>query len=1158
MTDLATVVESIRDLDNAAKDGGFDAARQCLSAALDIPPACRSKLLRHVAWTHHVTLVVQTLIPTWSLQLTQYRHLLESTMVSTDEDEASQCTMALVGLRALLEGLHKDVSLDTLEIYSILLKRLVSPKLLKTYLTMEGDVQVFCSLVCSIPSRLANAFGLQSTESNTWYLDRSMYPIAVSQIRSGNGSHWPDVWAFAQAEKVWQAMLLFVRESVTENTIDSAGSDLAKILGQSTHDFLTHAIFSLSKLRQADSLVLRLAIAAAVHAAGLEGLSSSESGPKDNVKQLTPAARDLLKGFIDRVVAKWTDTIFIKHAGRHERLYISSALLILIGYLGKEEAQDLFYTSALPSGAHRWLQDGDMESAKLGMTVAKSISTLIDSEDVQLNISILDPKNDQQLFELMELIFVKDALKQGKNESGESCQIVPVVVETPSDSEVEEEEELDPDALVIPDQEEDEDSDLEPYPMDEESDEDEPRSKRKPKHPVYIRDLIQFLRDVQDPVKLEIGLDAAEGLVRQKTGVGAELRESAVDLANALMRMPNDYDIPGCEEKVQHALAALMVAEPEKTASRAIDTLYHRSTSINTQQIILTALHLAARELAGWLTDQTQSIEDELEIEPSKQLVGKVRVFSRSMEVRKKQAKGIKTNRLSGLAGPVFFFPLLVGWWEGAQARMRSWIGNSKVLTEQLIRTLNMIMYCATNTPEKRRIVTEYFEFALALRYADGSPGMTRALLLGITVILNTSYKDQEWLLWNDYARQLEETKFWVQDIVDSNKEEEIVKQAALGITELISCPATVEHLLESLTSDQILTIEETIHNVKKRKLSKKKKNMAEAASTIASALAAVIFSSNATESISFTYSHHRTLQRYSIRTDLHSAPPESMGKAFKDENCIYPRANVPQEAYKGNRWAYETECNVLGWQLAWLNPEIAGRRGLIQRAVDSYRNHHPTMRSRRVARQEKLKNGTLRKRSGTKEFLMLDGRRIKTNVQDIELQDIPPLFRQSNSVFPKALAKDAGSDKTTCNELGWKLAWLNQKHLSNKRILLQRALDLYRATYLPSLPPRQRMQPLSPTISFTSDATESVCSSFLSSEAKSSPSPDTPVVSLATDLTFDWPLPKYSPLDLPSTAAAQMDLKFLDPLATPQPPSEDDPSWIALNPCPSLFGPLF
>jgi hypothetical protein len=76
----------------------------------------------------------------------------------------------------------------------------------------------------------------------------------------------------------------------------------------------------------------------------------------------------------------------------------------------------------------------------------------------------------------------------------------------------------------------------------------------------------------------------------------------------------------------------------------------------------------------------------------------------------------------------------------------------------------------------------------------------------------------------------------------------------------------------------------------------------------------------------------------------------------------------VSREDYDGNRWEYETSCNKLGWQLCWLNQDqLSGRRGLIQRAVDSYRNRHAEMRSRRVTRQEKVANGTLRKRRAKK-----------------------------------------------------------------------------------------------------------------------------------------------------------------------------------------------
>ena len=77
----------------------------------------------------------------------------------------------------------------------------------------------------------------------------------------------------------------------------------------------------------------------------------------------------------------------------------------------------------------------------------------------------------------------------------------------------------------------------------------------------------------------------------------------------------------------------------------------------------------------------------------------------------------------------------------------------------------------------------------------------------------------------------------------------------------------------------------------------------------------------------------------YTIRCDVESVDTNSLSQEFKSENCVYPRACVPKEQYKGNRLAYETDCNQVGWALAELNPCLRGKRGLIQRAVDSWRN---------------------------------------------------------------------------------------------------------------------------------------------------------------------------------------------------------------------------
>jgi len=82
-----------------------------------------------------------------------------------------------------------------------------------------------------------------------------------------------------------------------------------------------------------------------------------------------------------------------------------------------------------------------------------------------------------------------------------------------------------------------------------------------------------------------------------------------------------------------------------------------------------------------------------------------------------------------------------------------------------------------------------------------------------------------------------------------------------------------------------------------------------------------------------------------------------ALSEEFKSVNCVYPRAHGDKTSYKGNRLHYETECNTVGWALAELNPVLREKRGLIQRAVDSWRNSNqdPRLRSRRVRRMAKI-----------------------------------------------------------------------------------------------------------------------------------------------------------------------------------------------------------
>lgn len=113
----------------------------------------------------------------------------------------------------------------------------------------------------------------------------------------------------------------------------------------------------------------------------------------------------------------------------------------------------------------------------------------------------------------------------------------------------------------------------------------------------------------------------------------------------------------------------------------------------------------------------------------------------------------------------------------------------------------------------------------------------------------------------------------------------------------------------------------------------------------------------NGVQWIAFEYSRDRVKMEYTIRCDVESVNADQLANEFKTENCVYPRACCNKESYRGNRLNYETECNTVGWALAELNPCLRGKRGLIQRAVDSWRNSNqdPRLRSRRVRRQAKM-----------------------------------------------------------------------------------------------------------------------------------------------------------------------------------------------------------
>ncbi|KAI5180340.1 hypothetical protein NEOKW01_0644 [Nematocida sp. AWRm80] len=211
----------------------------------------------------------------------------------------------------------------------------------------------------------------------------------------------------------------------------------------------------------------------------------------------------------------------------------------------------------------------------------------------------------------------------------------------------------------------------------------------------------------------------------------------------------------------------------------------------------------------------------------------------------------------------------------------------------------------------------------------------------------------------------------------------------------------------------------------------------------------------------------------FSIKYDIENVDLEKMTEKFKMDNSIYPRANVPIDAYTGNRWEYETEVNKLAWKLTALNPALLyGKKGIVQRAVDSYRNLNKSTSSRRVVRMKKMTDGTLRKRQADTQTFDTDTTvltwsqkgitkkcRIRIDIETIDYDKIDSEFKITYSVFSgefddQSFGLGKWENMNEDNVLAVKLAFLNVENtlfwnavkVTDKVTMLRKAVEAYKS----------------------------------------------------------------------------------------------------------------
>jgi telomere length regulation protein len=151
------------------------------------------------------------------------------------------------------------------------------------------------------------------------------------------------------------------------------------------------------------------------------------------------------------------------------------------------------------------------------------------------------------------------------------------------------------------------DDDIVPYAKPdsdaEDSDDDATLVRRdKPKAPVYVRDLIKYLRDTESYDHQKLALETAPTLIRRKADYGTEVSEHAEELASLLVGLSDKFEIDKFDELKLQGMIALVVAKPEKMGQWFSKTFFDGDYSVSQRAAVLVVLGLSAREIAGFET----------------------------------------------------------------------------------------------------------------------------------------------------------------------------------------------------------------------------------------------------------------------------------------------------------------------------------------------------------------------------------------------------------------------------------------------------------------------------------------------------------------------------------------------------------------------------
>ncbi|KAJ5650753.1 uncharacterized protein N7484_004476 [Penicillium longicatenatum] len=327
---------------------------------------------------------------------------------------------------------------------------------------------------------------------------------------------------------------------------------------------------------------------------------------------------DALKTLIIRALEHFGDKFAINHNSDREHDANAQIILLAAGRLsrlGPSQIKEVGRSGAFLTAISNRLAASSNRARLMGMIVGTGMSELVEepgksmkfdleemrSAETQWYLSLIRSRDDVGSFESIQSLLKTDepssAPSKAKNPKPPSRP--QRIVEVISDDEDEDDET--------------EDEDLIPYekPDDDAEDDDEDATlvqRNKPTAPVYIRDLVTWLRDNENVERYHLAITTAPSLIRRKIEFGSELAEYVEELALTIVGLQNDSNHPQFHEARLQSMIALIVSQPLKMARWFAAFFFEGDLSQVQRSAVLTALGLSAREISGNGEDDAKAL----------------------------------------------------------------------------------------------------------------------------------------------------------------------------------------------------------------------------------------------------------------------------------------------------------------------------------------------------------------------------------------------------------------------------------------------------------------------------------------------------------------------------------------------------------------------